>query len=201
MLCDLEELQNNLQSLLTELAEIQNKLVNPIEAKKSNTHSFLIKLPKVILILRVCPFLTQEDIVQLSTTCVGIRKAIYSPIGWKLLSRVQTPYPLIMKEVLVSQGLEVNKRQPHEEADHFPIHMVEDEKMLKKARAECKKSLMQVFDKFKFKEEEHGELVRQLKSEKTHAKKLKMYREYLEQKREQLERTNLDYKTQLKVTN
>jgi hypothetical protein len=58
--------------------------------------------------------------------------------------------------------------------------------LLKKARAECKKNLMQVFDKFKYKEEEHNELIRQLKSEKTHLKKLVMYREYLEHKRDHL---------------
>jgi hypothetical protein len=45
---------------------------------------------------------------------------------------------------------------------------------------------MQVFDKFKYKEEEHNELIRQLKSEKTHLKKLVMYREYLEHKRDHL---------------
>ncbi len=64
--------------------------------------------------------------------------------------------------------------------------MIEDEKLLKKARAECKKNLMQVYDKFHFKEEEHNELVRQLKGEKTHAKKLRMYKEYLSQKRDYL---------------
>jgi hypothetical protein len=37
------------------------------------------------------------------------------------------------------------------EIDNFPVHMIEDEKMLKKARTECKKSLMQVYEKFKFK--------------------------------------------------
>lgn len=38
---------------------------------------------------------------------------------------------------------------------------------------------MQVYDKFKFKEEEHTELKRQLKSEKTNLKKLRLYKEYL----------------------
>ena len=163
MLCNLEELQNNLQSLLGELSDIHNKLINPIQAKKSNTHSFLIKLPKVILMLRVCPFLEADDIIQLSTVCVGIRKTIYSPIGWKLLSRVLTPYPLIIKEVFISENTKNGKFQTCE-VDNFPAHMIEDEKLLKKARAECKKNLMQVYDKFKYKEEEHNELVHQLRS-------------------------------------
>ncbi len=31
------------------------------------------------------------------------------------------------------------------EVDSFPVHMIDDEKLLKKARLECKKNLMQVF--------------------------------------------------------
>jgi hypothetical protein len=102
MLCNLPELQSNLESLLIELSEIHNKLINPIQAKKSNTHSLLIKIPKVLLIVKVAPFLTYEDIIDLSSTCIGMRKTIFSPIGWKLLSRVLTPYPLIIKEVFLS---------------------------------------------------------------------------------------------------
>lgn len=48
-----------------------------------------------------------------------------------------------------------NKFKPPEE-DFFPVHMIEDEKLLKKARAECKKNLMQVYDRFKYKQEEHS---------------------------------------------
>ena len=102
MLCNLSELQTNLQSLLSELSEIHSKLIDPIQAKRSNTHSFLIKMPKLILLVRVMPYLSYEDVVQLATTCVGMRKTIYSPIGWRLLSRVITPYPLIIKETFVS---------------------------------------------------------------------------------------------------
>lgn len=57
--------------------------------------------------------------------------------------------------------------------------MIEDEKLLKKARGECKKSLMQVYDKYKAKEEEHNALNKRLKCEKTHLKKLKMYKDFL----------------------
>jgi len=99
MLCNLEELHVNLQSLIQELSEIHNKIINPIEAKKSNTHSFLIKLPKIILLIKIAPYLAIEDIISLSSTCVGMRKVIYGPIGWKLLSRLFSPYPIIIKEI------------------------------------------------------------------------------------------------------
>lgn len=63
MLCNLEEVQVNLKSLLYELSDIHNKIINPIQAKKSNTHSILIKIPKVILLVRVVPYLRYEDVV------------------------------------------------------------------------------------------------------------------------------------------
>ena len=111
MLCNLPELQNNLYELLNELSDIHGKLVNPIQAKKSNTHSFLIKIPKVILLVRIAPYLKYQDVIQLSSTCVGMRKTIYSPIGWKILSRVMTPYPLVIKEIYINEGIQTGRFQ------------------------------------------------------------------------------------------
>lgn len=97
MICNLEDISINLSQLLQDLQQLQTKIVSPIQAKKDNRSSFLIKIPKVILLLKICPYFNQNDIVQLSNVCIGLRKTIYSPIGWKLLSRVITPYPLIIK--------------------------------------------------------------------------------------------------------
>ena len=148
-------------------------MINPIQAKKSNTHSILIKIPKVILFVRIVPYLKYDDVIELSTTCVGLRKVIFSPIGWKLLSRVLTPYPLIIKEIFVSEGIQTG-RFSGLDMDNFPVHQIDDEKLLKKARAECKKNLMQIYDKFKHKQEEHEELMHQLRSETMLLKKSKM---------------------------
>jgi hypothetical protein len=98
MLCNLDELAENLKTLISEMSEIHNKIVNPIEAKKNNAaHSFLIKLPKIILLVKVCPYLEIKDINNLSTSCVGMRRIIYSPIGWKILTYFHTPYPIQIK--------------------------------------------------------------------------------------------------------
>ena len=84
---------------------MHNKLINPIEAKKSNARSLLMKLPKIILLIRIVPYLDASDIVSLSTVCVGMRRTIYSPIGWKILNRIQTPYPLFLKEVIINSEI------------------------------------------------------------------------------------------------
>lgn len=100
MLNNLDELHYNLTSLIEELSDIQSQIINPISAKKSNSHSFLVKLPKVILIIKITPYLDYKDIVSLSSVCSALRKAIYSPIGWRLLNYVQSPYPLTVKELI-----------------------------------------------------------------------------------------------------
>lgn len=76
---------------------MHNKLINPIEAKKSNAHSLLVKLPKIILLIKIVPYLGTLDMINLSTVCVAMRRTIYSPIGWKILNRIMTPYPLYLK--------------------------------------------------------------------------------------------------------
>ena len=80
------------------MSEIRNKLINPIEAKQQNAkHSFLVKLPKLILLAKIAPFLTLKDIEFLSNTCAALRKTIYGPIGFKILSFTHTPYPIAVK--------------------------------------------------------------------------------------------------------
>jgi lysyl-tRNA synthetase class I len=58
--------------------------------------------------------------------------------------------------------------------DALHYNLPEDEKNLRKARLECKKELMQLYDKYKHKEEEYFEMNKKLKSEKTQIKKLLM---------------------------
>ena len=76
------------------------RLVSPIEAKKDNKNTLLISLPKVILIIKVCPFLEYLDIIRLSSVSSVLRKSIFGPIGWKLLNRVHSPYPITIRELI-----------------------------------------------------------------------------------------------------
>lgn len=54
-----------------------------------------------------------------------MRKVIYGPIGWKLLSRLFTPYPIIIKEISSSESYEPKSFMTNE-TDNFPVHMIED---------------------------------------------------------------------------
>lgn len=54
----------------------------------------LVKIPKIILLAKICTFLTVPEINTLSTVSSHLRKSIYGPIGFKILSRVTSPYPV-----------------------------------------------------------------------------------------------------------
>lgn len=102
MIFNLEELHYNLKSLINELSDMHHKIINPIQAKKHNQSSFIIKIPKVILLIKVSPYLDYCDVITLSSTCTAMRKIIYSPIGFKILNFVHSPYPIIYKEIIHS---------------------------------------------------------------------------------------------------
>ena len=122
----------------------------PLEARKSNSHSILIKMPKIILLVRLCPFLEYRDIVELSSVSTVLRRTVFGPIGWKLLSRISSPYPLLFRQL--SDDCRFDAQQVH---DVEPFHEAppEDEKNLRKARLEGKKELMQLYEKYRAKEE------------------------------------------------
>ena len=102
MIFNLEELHYNLKSLIHELSDMHHRIINPITAKKHNQSSLLIKIPKVILFIKISPFLEYNDVIILSSTCVAMRKIVYSPIGFKLLNIIHSPYPIVYKEIVHS---------------------------------------------------------------------------------------------------
>lgn len=64
--------------------------------------------------------------------------------------------------------------------DELHYTLPEDEKNLRKSRLECKKELMQLYEKFRLKEEEFNELEKKLKSERTQVKKLSMQKQFFQ---------------------
>lgn len=59
----------------------------------------LINLPKLIFIVHVCPFLQIDEVNKVSMVCLAMRRTIYGPIGWAVLSYSHSPYPIRFKEV------------------------------------------------------------------------------------------------------
>jgi hypothetical protein len=54
----------------------------------------LLQIPKGLLLIQICSFLTMPELTQLSSTCMGLRRTIFSPLGWKFILRIKTPYPV-----------------------------------------------------------------------------------------------------------
>lgn len=51
-------------------------------------------MPKIVLLADICQYLTLPEIHTLSNTCSALRKTIYGPLGWKIILRLKTPYPI-----------------------------------------------------------------------------------------------------------
>jgi hypothetical protein len=54
----------------------------------------LLQLPKGVLLIQICSFLSVPEVTIFSSTCMGLRRTIFSPLGWKFLIRLKTPYPI-----------------------------------------------------------------------------------------------------------
>ena len=66
---------------------------------------------------------------------------------------------------------------------------------------EYKKELMQLYEKFRLKEEEFSELEKKLKSERTQIKKLSMQKQFFQKNELFLHEENTAYKNELKSVN
>lgn len=86
MLYNIEELQDNLLTLLGELSNIDIKLKNKDLSTHTNKKTLLIKMPRIVLLQNVFIYLTDEEIIKVSSVCHALRDAVYSPFGWKILS-------------------------------------------------------------------------------------------------------------------
>lgn len=87
MLAELDSIHVNLKSLINKINEFEHEISTPYEAKKSNMKtSILIKIPKYLLLTKILPFLSHRECQYLSNVSVFIRRSIYSPLGWKVMS-------------------------------------------------------------------------------------------------------------------
>lgn len=91
---NLKDLEGNLKDLIKELEQMQQSVSEPLEKQKLNNETMLLKVPKCVILVSICKYLTVPEINTLSTVCVALRKTVYSPIGWRIISRIKTPYPI-----------------------------------------------------------------------------------------------------------
>jgi len=78
-------------------------------------------MPKVLLLVRITPFLDMSDIVNLSCTCVAMRRSIYSPIGWKILNQIHSPYPIIVKEIY-DDASHLHLKTNYSDSEYMNLH-------------------------------------------------------------------------------
>lgn len=97
MLENLDDLGKKMKNLIQTINEFEKEISTPYEAKKSNIRtSILVKVPKYLLLTKIIPYLSYRECQYLSNTCVFIRRTIYSPLGWKVMNEIHSPYQTII---------------------------------------------------------------------------------------------------------
>ncbi|CAK68291.1 unnamed protein product (macronuclear) [Paramecium tetraurelia] len=76
---------DKLDKIIAQLDELEISQKHREELLKRNQATFLLRLPKVILIQRVCGFLDDNDLYRFTATCSTLRKVMFCPLGFKLL--------------------------------------------------------------------------------------------------------------------
>lgn len=76
---------DKLDTLIDQLDDLEKGFKAHQQLQKLNQESFLLRIPKVILIQRVCAFLEDVDLYALTSTCTTLRRVIFCPLGFKLL--------------------------------------------------------------------------------------------------------------------
>ncbi|CAK82654.1 unnamed protein product (macronuclear) [Paramecium tetraurelia] len=77
---------DKLDKIIAQLDELELSQKHKEEQIKHNQNSLLLRLPKVILIQRLCAFLDDLDLYRFTATCSSLRNIMFCPLGFKLLS-------------------------------------------------------------------------------------------------------------------
>ncbi|CAD8075725.1 unnamed protein product [Paramecium primaurelia] len=77
---------DKLDKIIAQLDELEISQKHKEVQIKHNQNSLLLRLPKVILIQRICGFLDDQDLYRFTATCSTMRKIMFSPLGFKLLT-------------------------------------------------------------------------------------------------------------------
>jgi hypothetical protein len=88
---NVEELDANLELLLREFEDIVGQMERSKKTATTNKTSLIVRIPKMLLLHDVMVYLSDSEIVTLSSVCRMLRRLVYSPIGWKLLSYSRLP--------------------------------------------------------------------------------------------------------------
>ena len=157
--------------MIKELKEVQLKSKSTLMATHQNRSQMLIKIPKLIIVSKICRYLTPKEIVHLSGVCSILRKAVYGPLGWKILSFQLNKCPPLLKEISLGG---VRKQSYEHEPFSLSSMENEDEKYLKRERTKYKQILMKKYENYLKAKEKHEGHTEKLRAEKTHILKLRL---------------------------
>lgn len=135
-------------------------------------------MPRALLLLSICRYLSMEDINGLSMVCSDLRKKVYSPMGWKIISRLKTVYPLQIVNVKSDLNTRI-KRIALENTVEAGLDDFDDEKFISQERSKYKNKLLSKYATYLQTKERYEACQDKLRSEKAQLFKLRQQIGYL----------------------
>ncbi|KAM3135863.1 hypothetical protein pb186bvf_011992 [Paramecium bursaria] len=86
---------DKLDRIITQLDELEYSQKRHEDQIKHNSTTLLLKIPKALLIQRICGYLDDNDLYKLAGTCSTLRKIIFCPLGFKLLMLSRNAHHLV----------------------------------------------------------------------------------------------------------
>lgn len=138
-----------------------------------------------------------HEIRYLSNTCSEMRKRVYSPLGWKIISRIKTPYPV--QVVHLNSELKDKIRKAAAGEVGIGLDADDDEKYISKERSKYKNMLLSKYTSYLQSKEKYEACQDKVRTEKGHLLRIRQQINYLEGVRQELDDLNKVNKDKLKA--
>lgn len=197
MLYNVEELDSNLQLLLGEFEQLVTQMEKAKDTQTQNKAVLMARLPKILLLHDVMVFLTEREVVVLSSVCRMLRRLVYSPIGWKILSYSRLPVRVkYLKEKIEEET------EPVLDFDEKTLVMnVGQINVLKQKKIVLGESLRREYEHFCSSKEKYEGILDKLRVEKKLQQKYRDKGKILDEEIALMEHNNNAYRENLKQLN
>ncbi|CAD8110539.1 unnamed protein product [Paramecium primaurelia] len=102
---------DKLDKIIAQLDELEISQKHREDLIKRNQSTQILKLPKVILIQRICGFLDDQDLYRFTATCSSMRKIMFCPLGFKLLTLSRNAQHIVGGNKQQQQQLKKEKQE------------------------------------------------------------------------------------------
>lgn len=197
MLYNLEELESNLHVLLGEFEQLKDKMKHMRDSQVHNKAAVLLRMPKLLLLQDVMVYLTDHEVIVLSSVCRMLRRLVYSPIGWKVLSYSRLPIRIRYSKEKVEENAE-QELEFNEQAMTFSVEQI---KVLKQKKILLGDNLRREYEMYCSSKEKYEGILDKVRVEKKLQQKYRDKGKILDEEIILMEQINGSYRENLRQLN